>query len=230
MPKSGKVFIYRGPLEVKEIKDYIEGWSQTEHLQFEERITYDLLADIQNLYLSEDLTGLYQYDYVITPVHRGVVQYIPVTESAPFAFTEQEDQIFLIIMAKKSVANSVANKISIILHGEMGTVVESMINPRVLEGFYKNSDGTKILLFDNIEVPNVDKATLYGENVVQTNFYGEFTAVGDPWYIVAKTKKTGYTVGLVRDGSVVVFSAVDSSQFVDYIKDEIIPLILRRGK
>jgi len=228
MPKAGKVFIYREELSIEEISGLLEGWRESEHVQFNGD-SYDLLSDIQNLHLNEgELTGLYQYDYVISPIYRGTIQHIPVTDEASFLFTEHEHKTFLLVMAKKSMANSVANKFSLILHEEMGTIVEAMIHPSVLTGFYQDADGTKILLFDNIEIPNMDKATLYGENVVQTNFHGDFASVGDPWYIVAKTKKRGYTVGLVRDGSVVVFSAVDESQFVEYVKDEIMPLVLRR--
>lgn len=228
MPKAGKIFIYREELSIEEISEQLEGWREEEHVQFNGD-AYDLLNDIQNLYLNEgELAGLYQYDYVISPTYRGTTQHIPVTDEASFIFTEHEHKTFLLVMAKKSVANSVANKISFILHDELGTIVEAMIHPSVLTGFYQGADGTKILLFDNIEVPNMDKATLYGDNVVQTSFHGDFVSVGDPWYIVAKTKKRGYTVGLVRDGSVVVFSAVDESGFVEYVKDEIIPLVLRR--
>uniref|UniRef100_A0A6M3LWE5 Uncharacterized protein n=1 Tax=viral metagenome TaxID=1070528 RepID=A0A6M3LWE5_9ZZZZ len=67
MPKAGKIFIYREELSIEEISEQLEGWREEEHVQFNGD-AYDLLNDIQNLYLNEgELAGLYQYDYVISP-------------------------------------------------------------------------------------------------------------------------------------------------------------------
>jgi len=227
MPTAGKIFIHRETMAFEEIHEALEDYKESTVYE-EDSFREELTVDISNLELGEDLSGVYSYDDVDHRYFRGAMKIIPYTVNAPFVFIEDEDAVFLVIIAKKSVANSVANKLSLILHGQIGAITEPVITPRAMEGFYKDSEGTKIFLFDDIMIPNMDKLTLYGGNVVQTNLFNEYINEGSPWYIVAKTKKTGYTVGLVRSGSVTVFSSVDRRQFLEYIKDEIIPLILRR--
>jgi hypothetical protein len=39
-----------------------------------------------------------------------------------------------------------------------------------------------------------------------------------------KSKKFGHTVGLVRDGSVTIFNSIDQGQYLQYLKEEIVPM------
>lgn len=234
MPTAGKVFLYRGQpettqkLTLEQIQSGLEGYRVSVH--HSDIIEIDLITDIVHLSLSVDeLKGLFSFDKVDIRNYRGTINAIPYTVEAPFLFVEHEGKIYLIILVKKMIANYTANQLSIILHGEVGAIIEPVLKPSVVEGFYKDAEGTKILLFDGIQIPNMSKATLYGDNVVQTNFYKDFINEGDPWYVVAKTKKRGYTVGLVRDGLVVIFNTVDLEGFIEYVKDEIFPLILSRS-
>jgi len=54
--------------------------------------------------------------------------------------------------------------------------------------------------------------------------YDEYAARGDPWYILTRSRKHGHTVGLVRDGSVTIFNTVDQGQYLQYVKDEVLPM------
>lgn len=230
MPTAGKVFVHREPMPFEKMKGILEGYSVSEYYE-EGALKINLVADINDVEIGITdpvLRGIYSYDGVVHNYYRGRIVPAPITTEAPFLFTEHEDKVYLIVMAKKVVANNVANRLSLILHNELGAITDPVIRPDAIKGFYEKADGTKILLFDNILIPNMNKLTLYGLNVVQTSLYGEFIGEGDPWYVVAKTKKRGWTVGLVRDGSVTIFNSVNPDGFIEYVKEEILPLILRR--
>lgn len=63
------------------------------------------------------------------------------------------------------------------------TVVQGRISPETIEGFHaRNHRDTKITLFDNVGVPNVEKLSLYGSNVVGTSLFDEYTRHGDLVY------------------------------------------------
>ena len=230
MPISAKIFLYREDLALEGIAEALKGWREEETYEVPGD-TYDLLANVENVeYDEEELHGIYMYDSVTVHTWRGAVRPTPFTTEAPFVFTEQEGQRFVIIMAPKSVANRVANRLSTIIHDEQGTIVEPMIRTDSFDDFQAGTDATKIMLFDDIDIPNMDKGTLYGDNVQQTDLYGNFVAHGRPWYMVSKTKQRGWTVGIVRDGTIVVFNTVDGVAFVEFLKEKIFPMTRRRSR
>jgi len=233
MPVSAKIFLHQETIPLEEIAEKLEGWREEETFEAPGE-NYSLLANIEEVeYDDEELSGIYRYDSVAMHTWRGVIAATPYTTSAPFVFTEQDDQKFLIVLAPKSTSNKVANQLSMILHGVQGAIVEPMIRSALFEEFQEGTETTKIMLFEDIDIPNIDKATLYGGdggNVQQTNLYGNFIAHGRPSYMVAKTKKRGWTVGIVRDCTIVVFNTVMKSAFIEFIKEEILPMTLRRNR
>jgi hypothetical protein len=56
--------------------------------------------------------------------------------------------------------------------------------------------------------------------------FEDYTKHGDLWYVVARSKKTGYIVGVTRDASVTIFNLGDKNKYVEYVSQEIYPLIL----
>ena len=79
---------------------------------------------------------------------------------------------------------------------------------------------------DNVDIPNVNKLSLYGPDLIGTKLFEEYGKHGDLWYIVARSKKHGYVVGVTRDVSVTIFNIVDKNKYLDYVAEEIYPLIL----
>ena len=230
MPMSAKIFLYQEDVALKEIAEALRTWREEETFEAPGE-DYGLLANVENVEYDEDeLHGIYMYDSVTVHTWRGAVRPTPFTTEAPFVFTEQEGQRFVIVMAPKGVANRVANRLSTIIHGEQGAIVEPMIRTDNFNDFQAGTEATKIMLFDDIDLPNVDKGTLYGENVQQTDLYGNFVAHGRPWYMVSKTKQRGWTVGIVRDGTIVVFNTVDGEAFVEFLKEKIFPMTKRRSR
>ena len=156
--------------------------------------------------------------------HRGKVLPSPATKEVLFAFMTLEDRIYLTVVHKKAIANRVANRLSEIVFGEMGVIVETRILPETLKEFHlENSESTKVIFFENMDIPNINKLSLYGPDIVGTSLFKEYDSMGDPWYVLTKSKRYGHTVGLVRDGSVTLFNNVDQGQYLQYIKEDILP-------
>ena len=225
MPTAGKVFVSTEFMTLADISATLEGYRVEEEYK-EDDFELDLITEVANISIvDETLTGLYSYDYVTHHYHRGKVAPSPVTKEVLFSFTTHEGRDYLTVVDKKALANSVANRLSDLIFGELGVIVEARILPGTLKKFHlENPESTKVIFFENMDIPNLNKISLYGPDVVDTNLFKEYTARGDPWYILTKSKKHKHTVGLVRDGSVTIFNTVDQGQYLNYIKDEIIPM------
>lgn len=225
MPTAGKVFVSTESMTLSDISAALEGYRVEEDYQ-EDDFQLELLTEVANLNINEGiLTGLYSYDYITHNYHRGKIIPSPGTKEILFAFTQHEERPYLIVVDKKALANNIANRLSEIIWGELGVIVEARILPETLKKFHmENKENTKVIFFENMNIPNLNKISLYGPDVVDTGLFKEYTQRGDPWYILTKSKKFQHTVGLVRDGSVTIFNSVDQGQYLNYVKEEIVPM------
>lgn len=219
MPTAGKLFRLRQQLSLERLEERLDG--------FREESDAGLVRDVTDLTkFPQRLRGLYRYDQLVEIKHRSGMQVVPKTVDAPFIFLE-EGEIYLLVLAPKRVANRSAVDLGLAAYREENMVVEPVLNPALVKQFYEDSETTKILLLDEMITVNMDKMTIYGEDVVQTDMYGDYVGMGTPWYVVAKDRD-GNTVGVVRDGSVTMFNTVDETQYISYIVDNIIPLVMKR--
>ncbi|HVP92815.1 MAG TPA: hypothetical protein VMS94_03640, partial [Acidobacteriota bacterium] len=171
------------------------------------------------------LRGVYSHDYVIHVFHRGKVAPLPRTVEALFSFAQQENLTFLTVVEKKRIANFIANKLSEILFEKMGSIVEARIPPETLREFHlKNPEDTKITFFDNVDIPNVNKLSLYGPDLTNTSLFEDYCKHGDLWYVVARSKEYGYVVGITRDASITIFNLTDKEKYLEYVTKEIYSL------
>lgn len=225
MPTAGKVFVSTEFMPLSDISVAFEGFRVEESYE-EGEVNLDLVTEVTNVSLEDEfLTGLYSYDYVVHNYHRGKVLPSPVTKEVLFAFTILEERVYLTVVDKKAIANRLANRLSEIAFGEMGVIVEARILPETLKEFHlANPESTRVIFFENMDIPNINKLSLYGPDIVSTSLFKEYDAMGDPWYVLTKSKKHGHTVGLVRDGSVTLFNSVDQGQYLQYVKEEILPM------
>ena len=225
MVVAGKVFRLLEPIAIAEIASRLEGFHAEESYE-EGDYKFDLVTEIVGLLpKSNVLRGVYSHDYAIQVFHRGKIVPTPRTVEALFSFGQHEGTTFLAIVEKKRVANFIANKLSEILFGKVGGVLEARISPETLKGFHlKNPEDTKIAFFDNVDIPNVDKLSLYGPDLINTSIFGDYGKHGDLWYVVARSKKYGYVVGITRDASVTIFNLTEKEQYLDYVIKEIYPL------
>jgi hypothetical protein len=174
------------------------------------------------------LRGVYSHDYIIHVFYRGKVAPLPRTVEALFSFSQVEDITFLTVVEKKRLANFIANKLSEILFDRVGGIVEARIPPETLREFHlKNPEDTKITFFDNVDIPNVNKLSLYGPDLVNTSLFEDYCKHGDLWYIVARSREYGYVVGITRDASVTIFNLTDKEKYLEFVTKEVYQLILR---
>ncbi|MEM4701078.1 MAG: hypothetical protein QXZ51_02915 [Candidatus Bathyarchaeia archaeon] len=230
MVVAGKVFRLSEPLPLEEVASRLEDYRVEESYE-EGDYKFTLVTEVAGLLPKPDenmLRGVYSHDYIIHVFHRGKVAPLPRTVEALFSFSKLEDATFLTVVEKKRLANFIANKISEILFDRVGGVVEARIPPETLREFHlKNPEDTKITFFDNVDIPNVNKLSLYGPDLVNTSLFEDYCKHGDLWYIVARAREYGYVVGITRDSSVTIFNLTDKEKYLEYVTKEIYPLILK---
>ncbi|MEM2099034.1 MAG: hypothetical protein QXU99_04725 [Candidatus Bathyarchaeia archaeon] len=227
MVVAGKIFRLSEPLALDEVAHRLEKY-RFEEVYEEGDYKFTLVTEIVGLLPKENMfSGVYSHDYVMHVFHRGKVAPLPRTVEALFSFSQVRGTTFLIVVEKKRLANFVANKLSGILFGKVGSIVEARISPETLRAFHlKNPEDTKITFFDNVDIPNVDKLSLYGPDLINTSLFEDYAKHGDLWYVVARSKETGYVVGVTRDASVTIFNLADKNKYVEYVSKEIFPLFL----
>jgi len=229
MVVAGKFFRLSEPLSVAEIASRLEGY-RTEESYEEGDYKFTLVTEVVGLLPKPKenmVRGVYSHDYVIHVFHRGKVAPLPRTVEALFSFAQRENVTFLTVVEKKRIANFMANKLSEILFEKMGGIVEARIPPETLREFHlKNPEDTKITFFDNVDIPNVNKLSLYGPDLINTSLFEDYCKHGDLWYVVARSKEYGYVVGITRDASVTIFNLTDKERYLEFVTKEMYPLII----
>jgi len=225
---AGKIFRLSEPLSIAEIASRLEDY-HTEESYEEGDYKFMLVTEVVGLLPKENmLRGVYSHDYMLHVFHRGKVAPLPRTVEALFSFAQREGITFLTVVEKKRLANFIANKLSEILFEKMGGIVEARIPPEVLREFhFKNREDTKITFFDNVDIPNVNKLSLYGPDLISTSLFEDYCKHGDLWYVVARSKEYGYVVGITRDVSVTIFNLTEKERYLEYVAKEIYPLTIK---
>jgi hypothetical protein len=172
---AGKVFKLAENMSVSDVGAKLQNY-HTEEPYEEDKLKCTLISEVANVILKENtLQAEYSHDYIIHVVHRDKVIPTPQTVRAFFQFITVKQNVFLVIIQKKSVANFVANKLSELLVGKVGGVLEARIAPETIKEFQmENPEDTKITFFDNIDIPNMDKISLYGLDLNETSLFGDY--------------------------------------------------------
>jgi hypothetical protein len=223
---AGKIFRVSESQSVDRVASRLEDYHVEENFE-EGDFRFKLVTEVVGLLPTKNmLKGVYSHDYVIRVFHRGKVAPLPRTVEALFSFGQCEDTTFLTIVEKKRLANFIANKLSEVIFEKLGGILEARITPETLKHFHvKNPEETKITFFDNVDIPNVNKLSLYGPDLVNTSLFEDYAKHGDLWYIVARSKEFGYVVGVTRDASVTIFNLSEKEKYIEYVTKEICPLI-----
>jgi len=228
MVVAGKIFRLSESLSIAEIASRLEGY-RTEESYEEGDYKFTLVSEVVGLLPKGNiLRGIYSHDYVLHVFHRGKIAPLPCTVEALFSFAQREDTTFLTVVEKKRLANFIANKLSEVLFEKMGGVVEARIPPETLRAFHlKNPEDTKITFFDNVDIPNVNKLSLYGPDLINTSLFEDYCKHGDLWYVVARSKEYGYVVGITRDASVTIFNLTEKERYLEYVTKDIYGLTVK---
>jgi len=222
----GKIFKLREVPAFSALTEKLRGYRVVE--EFEEGpYKFNLVTEITNLSQGEkSLTGLYSHDAIAYVYHRGKRAPIPKTTEAVFNFTAREGDILLPILQEKWTAGRIANEFSKILFERKGRITEAEIPPEALKSFHEsNPEGTKVTFFEGLGIPNLEKLSLYGPDLMETDLFDEYASRGNLWYIVMTSKKHGHVVGITRNAIVVIFNKVTPKEYLDYVTDEVFPLV-----
>lgn len=219
---AGKIFKVKEEIDLETIFEKLRNYKSEEEVE-----GVKLSREIGNLKLGlNSLEGIYFQDLPFYIKQRGEKKLVIKTIEAPFLFQIDKERILLLVLEKKRMANNIANMLSKIIFISIGSIIEVEISPETMRKFHEsNPEDTKVIFFDSVNIPNIDKLSLYGSQLANTNLYNEYLSYGNIWYIVFKSRKFGIIVGITRNGIVTSFSKIEQRKFLEYIKEEIFPLI-----
>jgi len=231
------------PAKIFEIKEKADmGFILQKLRDFHEEAPYEtesgesvnLVTEILDLrFEGGTISGGFAKDFVGTRCYKRRLVETLVTEEAPFWIRPFEDRIFLIVLApstargvKRLLTGNVANTLSRILFIKRGAIVETRISHETLREMHEsNPQATKLIWFDQVDIPGVEKLCLAGSDIADTELYQEYLKHGKIWYVVFEVQKYGLVLGITRNSVVTLFSKSTIADFVKYIQDEILKLI-----
>ena len=217
-------------LMVWKLKDFRE----EEPYQTEKRETIKLVTEILDLKLKEDsVAGVFSMDFVRRRYYRRKPVETLVTEEAPFWIKRFKGRTFIIVLApsvargvKKLLTSHVANKLSKVLFIKPNAIVEVRISHETLKELHEsNPRATKLIWFDDVDIPGVEKLCLAGSSPADTKLYHDYLEHGKIWYVVFEVQKRGIVVGITRNCVVTLFSKSTTDEFINYILEDLLMLI-----
>ena len=194
----------------------------------------DLVSEVLDLKLEgNSISGVFSRDFVGRRFYRREIVEGPATEEAPFWIKPFNDRTFLIVLApsvargvKKLLTGHVANKLSKVLFIRIGAIVESRIPNETLRDLHEsNPQATKLIWFDDVDIPGVAKLCLAGSDIAETELYREYLEHGKIWYVVFGVQKRGIVVGITRNSVVTLFSKSTIGELIDYVEEDLLRLI-----
>ncbi|MBS7610615.1 hypothetical protein KEJ27_00140 [Candidatus Bathyarchaeota archaeon] len=226
MVLAGKIFRLVEDMALDRIAEKLRGYKVEEDFE-EEDYKIKLITEVVDLAMGFDsLRGVLAWDVLRFTYHRGRRIPVPKTLYLTFGFFKRPGATFLLVIEKKNLANKAANLFSQLLFISKGYILNVLIKPEKMKEYHeKNPENTKVIFFDSLPIPNVDKLSLYGPDLTQTDLYNNYLKMGSIWYLVTVSNNYGATVGLTRDGVVVAFGNMEKTDFINMVNTEIIPLI-----
>jgi len=221
-----KIFVADDYMSVEEAALKLKDFKLTSnYLDGEQEV--ELVSEIKDLEIRDGtLGGIFSIDTPISIYSRGERRLIPRTFESFFRFFLYNGKLLLLVFEKKERANNVANQLSKILFLIPGRILEVRIHPDILRKYHEeHMEDAKVLFFDDVDIPNISKLSLYGSGLANTALYSEYLIHGNLWYIVVKSKKFGYVTGVTRNGIIVSFTKIDVPDLSNFVKAEIFPLL-----
>jgi hypothetical protein len=234
MVLPAKIFEVKDKVEIGTLTRTLTAFRRLEQYETSSEGTVNLATQVMDLKQEGELVqGIFSRDYVRTRSYQRKTTETPVTEEAPFWFRAFRDRTFLIVMApsvargvKKLLTGHVANSLSEILFNKVGSIVEAKITSETLRMLHEsNPQATKLIWFDDINIPGVEKLCLAGSGLADTGLYRDYLKHGGIWYVVFEVNRRGITVGVTRNCVVTLFSKSTVDDFIKYLTEDILGLI-----
>jgi len=233
MVLPAKIFEIKEEADLGLIAMKLKDFHEEEPYQTEKE-TINLVKEILELKLKEDsVSGTFSMDFMRKRYYKRELVEDPITEEAPFWIKHFNGKTFLIVQApsvargvKKLLTNHVANKLSKILFINPHAIVEVKISHETLKKLHEsNPEATKLVWFDNVDIPGVEKLCLAGSALADTKLYHDYLEHGKIWYAVFEAQKRGIVVGITRNCVVTLFSKSTIDEFINYILKDLLILV-----
>ena len=234
MVLPAKIFEIKEELNFGLIVQKLKDFREEESYEKSDGETVTLVTEILDLSLKENLiSGIFSEDFMHRSYYRRTLIENPVTEEAQFWVTRFENQTFLVVVApsvargvKKLLTSHVANKLSKLLFITPRAIVETKIPHETLKTLHEsNPQATRLIWFDQVDIPGVDKLCLAGSDLVDTQLYQDYMLHGQIWYVVFEAQKRGFTMGITRNIVVTLFSKCTKDDLINYVREDLLRLI-----
>ena len=234
MVLPAKIFEVKEEADLGLIARKLKDFREEETYQTEKGETVTLVTEVLDLKLQEDsLSWVFSKDFIRVRYYKRELVETPVTEESPFWFKRFRGRLFLIVLApsvargvKKLLTGYVANKLSRVLFIKPNAIVEVRIPHETLKGLHEsNPQATKLIWFDDVDIPGVEKLCLAGSDLADTKLYHDYLEHGKIWYVVFEVQKRGIVVGITRNCVVTLFSKSTIDEFIKYIMEDLLILV-----
>lgn len=231
MVLPAKIFKVKEKVNPEIAVQKLESFVEEETYKTEDGKTIALKTNILDLKLEKgSIYGVFSKDFVGEREYRRKLVEYSTTKEGPFWIRNFGDEPTLVVMApsggKKLLSGYIANKISQILFGTIGVIVEGRITHETLRTLHEsNPQATKLIWFDDIDIPGIEKLCLAGSDVGDTEYYRNDLQHGKIWYVVFKAQKSGLVVGVTRDCGVTLFSRSSAADFIDYLYTDLMAFV-----
>lgn len=234
MVLPAKVFEIKEEASTGLITGKLKDFREEEQYKTERGESISLVSEILDLQLKNDtVSGIFSKDFVRKRFYRRELIETPITEEAAFWIKLFKGKGFIIVSApsvargvKKLLTNYVANRLSKILFITSHAIVETKIPHATLKELHEsNPQATKLIWFDQVDIPGVAKLCLAGDGLADTELYQDYLKHGMIWYVVFEVQKRGIVVGITRNCVVTLFSKSTLDEFVNYILEDLLDLI-----
>ena len=234
MVLPAKIFEIEEEAELGLMAWKLKDFREEETYQTEKGETVKLVTEILDLKLEEDsIYGVFSMDSVRRRFYRRELVEAPVTEESPFWIKRFKGRTFMIVLApsvargvKKLLTSHVANKLSKVLFIKPHAIVEVRVPHETLKELHEsNPMATKLIWFDDVDIPGIEKLCLAGSSLADTELYHDYLEHGKIWYVVFEVQKRGIVVGITRNWVVTLFSKSTTDEFINYILEDLLMLI-----
>ncbi|MCS6769306.1 MAG: hypothetical protein NZ570_02575 [Candidatus Caldarchaeum sp.] len=223
---SAKIFELKQQASLEEVAEKLKDLRVSEVQRHGEK-DFELATDVSELDLKKDtLFCTFSKDKVVYINQRGGLSPVAATVKATIFFQRRNNKTYLTVVQNKHFANYVASFLSHQLFLNYRSIVEARIPPENLQRHHEaNPEATKVIFFDSLDYPGVDKVALYGKSLISTGKYEEYLAHGKIWYLVFSVKGSNAVLGVTRNCVVVSFSKMSEGQFIQYVLENVFPLL-----
>ena len=234
MVLPAKIFEIQEEINFGLIVQKLKNFHEEENYEINEGKIITLVSEILDIELNENLiSGIFSSEFIRTRYYRRELIEQPVTEEAQFWVTRFQNRIFLIVVApsvargvKKLLSTHIANRLSKIIFINSKIILETNIPHETLKNLHEsNPQATRLIWFDQVDIPGVEKLCLAGSALVDTQLYQDYLEHGKIWYVVFEAQKRGLTMGITRNSVITLFSKSTKNDLIEYIRKELLQLI-----